>query len=84
MSVSQVDAVYDVVTSGFVQLGASDPKCISRSFLLRELCYAGQVWRCEGWKAVWWLGSDTVEFFDATGNPVSTLAIAAETTRRAA
>ncbi len=84
MDVSQADAVYDLVTRGFTELGASDPKCSSRSFLLRDLCYAGQVWRCEGWTAIWRLGAGSIEFFDAEGNPATTLSSVPEAARKAA
>ena len=47
MDAMQADAVYELVVQGFADLGAPTLKCVSRSFLLRNLCYAGQVFRCE-------------------------------------
>ena len=84
MDVLQADAVYQLVVQGFADLGASDPKCISRSILLRNLCYAGQVFRCEGWSAVWLIDGDSVEFFDATGKLAKSVKLPAETMIRKA
>jgi len=84
MGVSEADAVYELVTRGFIELGASDPERSTRSFLLHDLCYAGQVWRCEGWTAIWRLGIESVEFYDAAGNPVMTLSLVPEAAKRAA
>ena len=84
MTMPKVDAIYDLVVRGFTELGASNPKCIGRSFLLKDMNYAGQVWRCEDWKAVWWLGAETIQFFDAAGNPVTTLTLVPDVARKAA
>ena len=84
MDESQVDAVYELVLRTFAELGVSDPRCISRSFLLRDSCYAGQVWRCEAWQAIWLLDGDSVEFQDAAGNRVKTLSLVPEATKKAA
>ena len=84
MDESQVDAVYELVAKGFTELGVSDPRCISRSFLLRDSCYAGQVWRCEGFQAIWFLDGDSVEFQDAAGSRVKTLSLVPEAARKAA
>ncbi len=84
MDVSQADAVYKLVVQGFAELGASDPRCISRSFLLRDLCYAGQRYRCEGWQAVWLVDENSIDFYDAAGNPVKTLTLVTEMARKAA
>jgi hypothetical protein len=84
MDTTQTEAVYELVVRGFAELGASDPRCMSRSLLLRDLCYAGQAFRCEGWRAVWLIDGDSVEFYDATGNQVKTLSLAAEAARKAA
>ena len=84
MDESQVDAVYELVLRTFTELGVSNPRCISRSFLLRDSCYAGQLWRCEGFQAVWLLGRETVEFRDSAGNPVKSASLVAEITRKAA
>jgi hypothetical protein len=81
---TQADVVYELAVQGFTELGASDPKCISRSFLLRNMCYTGQRYRCEGWQAVWLLDGETVEFHDAAGNPVKTLTLVTEVARKAA
>jgi hypothetical protein len=69
---------------GFADLGATDPRCISRSFLLRDSCYAGQVWRCQGFQAIWLLDGDSVEFQDAAGSQVKTLSLVPEVERKAA
>jgi hypothetical protein len=80
----QADAVYELVVRGFADLGASDPKSISRSILLRNTCYAGQVFRCEGWRAVWLIDGNSVEFYDATGTPAKSVDLTAEATNRKA
>jgi hypothetical protein len=84
MDQSQADAVYELVAKGFAELGVSDPRCISRSFLLRDSCYAGQVWRCEGFRAIWLLDGDSVEFQHAAGSQVKTLSLVPEVERKAA
>lgn len=84
MDEAQADAVYQLVSRAFADMGVSDPRCISRSFLLRDSCYAGQVWRCEGFQAVWLLDGSSVEFLDATGNAVSSASLVAEATKKAA
>ncbi len=84
MDATQPDAVYELVTSGFADLGASDPRCISRSFLLRNTFYAGQVFRCEKWQAVWLHDNETVKFYDAAGNLVKTVGLAVEMVKKAA
>ena len=84
MNETQPDAVYELVVRGFTDLGASDPRCISRSFLLRDACYAGQAWRCEGRQAIWLLDSNSVEFEDAAANRVKTLSLVPQATGKAA
>jgi len=84
MDATQTDAVYELVVQGFAELGASDPRCIRRTFLLKDTHYAGQAFRCEGWRAVWLIDGDSVEFYDVTGNLVKTLSLAAEAVRQAA
>jgi hypothetical protein len=81
---TQADAVYELAVRGFTGLGAANPQCISRSILLRDLCYAGQRYWCEGWQAVWLIDEDSVEFHDAAGKPVKTLALVTEVARKAA
>jgi hypothetical protein len=84
MDSGQADAVYELVVQSFADLGASDPKGISRSILLRNLCYAGQAFRCEGWSAVWLIDGDSIEFYDAAGKLVKAVSLAGETMRKAA
>ena len=83
MDATQTEAVYELVVQGFTELGASDPRCISRGFLLKDRHYVGQTFRCDGWRAVWLIDGDSVEF-SATGNLVRTLRLAAEVARKAA
>ena len=83
-NVRQAAAVYELVVRGFADLGASDPKCVSRSILLRNMSYAGQVFRCEGFQAVCLIDGDSVEFSDATGTPAKSVTLAAETMNRKA
>jgi hypothetical protein len=84
MDTTQADVIYELVVQGFTELGASDPRCLSHSFLLRDMLYAGQVFRCESWQAVWLLDGETVKFYDAAGNLVKTLTVVAEVARKAA
>lgn len=84
MNAEQADAVYHLVSKAFTELGVSDPRCISRSFLLRDSCYAGQVFRCEGFQALWLLEGDAIEFRDAAGSLVRSANLVAEATRKAA
>ena len=84
MDATQALAVYELVAKGFAELGVSDPRSISRSFLLRDSCYAGQVWRCEGFQAIWFLDGPSVEFQDAAGSQVKTLSPVPEVERKAA
>ena len=84
MDIAQADAVYKLVAREFTELGVSDPRCISRSFLLRDSCYAGQVFRCEGFQAVWLVDYETVEFHDPAGGAVKSVSLIAEMTSKAA
>ncbi len=84
MDPTQAEAVYELVVRGFTDLGASDPRCISRSLLLQDMHYAGQTFRCDGWRAVWLVGGETVEFYDTTGNLVKSLSLVTEVARKAA
>jgi hypothetical protein len=84
MDATQAEAVYGLVVQGFAELGASNPRYISRAFLLKDGHYAGQAFRCDGWRAVWLIDGDAVEFYDATGNLVKTPRLASEVTRKAA
>ena len=69
---------------GFTDLGASNPHSISRSHLLREGHYAGQRFSCDGFRAVWWLGGDAVEFYDGSGSFLRSLSLAGALGRKAA
>ena len=84
MDPTQAGAVYELVVSGFAELGVSDPRDVRRSFLLRNLLYSGQLFRCEGWRAVWLLDRGTVEFFDAAGNLAKALTLPGEAAKKAA
>jgi hypothetical protein len=55
MDAAQADAVYQLMVKGFAHLGATDPRCTSRSFLLRDSCYAGQVWQYSAIARCWQL-----------------------------
>ena len=41
MGAAQTEAVHEVVVQGFAELGASDPRCVTRSILLKDTYYAG-------------------------------------------
>lgn len=84
MDTAQAEAVYELVSRTLPQLGVSDPRCISRSFLLRDSCYAGQIFRCEGFQAMWLLDGEVIEFRDAAGTLVRSASLAVATTRKAA
>ena len=84
MDAAQIEAMYQTVMQGFSDLGASNPQCVSRSMLLRNMFYVGQVFRCEGWSAVWMIDGNSVEFRDAAGKLVRTLSLAGETVIRKA
>ncbi len=81
---TQAKAVYELVASGFAELGTSDPRRINRSVLLKNLRYAGQTFRCEQWRALWLAGGESVEFYDAEGKLVKTLTLVTEVARKAA
>ena len=78
------EAVCELVVKGFTDLGASNPQSVSRSFLLRETHYAGERFRCDSLQAVWWLGGDAVEFYDASGRLLKSLSLAGASGRKAA
>lgn len=84
MDESQADIVYELVVKGFTDLGVSDPRLINRSFLLKQGLYAGQVWRCEGWQAIWLFDGSSLEFSDSTGNKVKAVPLIIEESRKAA
>lgn len=84
MNVTQADFLQQLMAMVFAELGASEPKCISRSFLLRNMHYAGQAFRCEGWQAVWLTDANSVEFFDAAGKLVRSVGLATELAKKAA
>jgi hypothetical protein len=84
MDATQAGTVYELVVNGFADLGISDPRSVSRSFLLRDLLYAGQLFRCEGWQAVWLFDRDAVEFYDAAGNLTKALTLVLEAAKKAA
>ena len=84
MDVTQADSVQQLVAMVFAELGASEPKCTSRSFLLRNMHYAGQTFRCEGWQAVWLTDGNSVEFFDAAGKLVRSVGLATGLAKKAA
>jgi hypothetical protein len=69
----QVEAVYALTSAGFAELGLPDPNRLHRTFLLRDMQYAGQRFDCDGWQAIWLLGSDSIDFYDEEGNLVKTL-----------
>jgi hypothetical protein len=84
MDATQTEAVSELVVKGFTDLGASSPQSTSRSLLLREGHYAGQRFSCDGFQAVWWLGGDAVEFYDASGRLLKSLNFAVTSGRAAA
>lgn len=80
MSNPQVEAVYALTSEGFAELGISDPNRVHRTFLLRDMQYAGQRFDCDGWQAVWLLGGHSVDFYDEEGRLVKTLPLDGEET----
>ncbi len=84
MDPTQTEAVYELVVRGFADLGAPDPRCVSRSLLLHGMHYAGQEFRCDGWRAVWLVGGETIEFYDAAGNLAKSVSLVTEAARNAA
>ncbi len=84
MDTPQAEAVYELVTRVFADLGAASPQQLNRSLLLRHGFYAGQVYRCEGWQAVWLIDKGCVEFSDCQGQPCRTVALLDEQVRMAA
>lgn len=83
MNTTQADALYELIATGFAELGVSDPRCLSRTFLLRNMQYAGQRYRCGDWQAVWLIDSNTADFYDAAGNHVNTLGQTPEILKKA-
>jgi hypothetical protein len=84
MDSTQIEAMYQIVVQGFADLGASNPQCVSRSILLRNMFYVGQVFRCEGWRAVWMIDGNSVEFYDTAGTLAKSASLAGETVNRKA
>jgi len=74
----QVEAVYALTSAGFAELGISDPNRFHRTFLLRDMQYAGQRFHCDGWQAVWLLGGHSIDFYDEEGRLVKTLPVDGE------
>lgn len=79
----QAEALQDLMVAGFAELGLSAPDRLHRTFLLRNMAYAGQRFCCGGWQAVWLLGGDSVDFYDEEGSLVKTLPLTGEENGRA-
>jgi len=69
---------------GFEALGAASPQVIRRAVLFRSLTFIGQQFECEGLRAVWLAGEETVTFHDAQGALLTTVCLEERPLKRAA
>jgi hypothetical protein len=74
--------LYQLLAQTFVELGATGP--MIRTFLLRDRYYAGQKFRCGGFKAVLPAGKDEIEFFDQAGALIRTVRVQLTDNQKAA
>ena len=76
--------LYRAVVEGFEALGAANPQAIRRAVLYRSLTFVGQQFQCEGLRAVWLAGEETVAFHDAQGELLRTVSLEERPLKKAA
>ena len=59
--------IYDLVVATFAKLGMPAPSDVCETFLIRDGCFIGHKFQCEGGYALWQSGWHAVEFYDETG-----------------
>jgi hypothetical protein len=66
----QHDAIIQLVTATFAELGAGDPQSFTPTILLREGFFVGYQFRCGELRAMWFADSNVLKFHGADGTLV--------------
>lgn len=80
----QPEPTLQIMTGGFVELGALCPKLVTRTTLLQDGLFIGQRFRCGALSATWLAESGLIEFHGANGELLRTVSLATATENKAA
>lgn len=84
MQPAETDSIYPLVSSGFEELGASDPNSITHGILLRDQFFVGHRFQCEGYEAICRMEEGLVEFYGQDSELLKTVPWGREALRKAA
>jgi hypothetical protein len=64
------DPIYQLLAAEFARLGVAGPRPISRTAIFHGRYFVGHLFRCEQLRAVWFVDSGVVKFYDANRKPL--------------
>jgi hypothetical protein len=61
----QSDSILQLLTDEFAQLGAAGVKHVTRTAIFHGRHFVGHLFRCEDLRAVWFVDTGVIRFYDA-------------------
>ena len=66
----QPDSISQLLASEFAQLGVVGPQPVSRTAIFHGRYFVGYLFRCEDLRAVWFVDSGVIRFYDRNRKPL--------------
>ena len=79
----QPDSISQLLATEFAQLGVVGPQPVSRTEILHGRYFVGYLFRCEDLRAVWFVDSGVIRFYDANRRPLREIKLDVEVKRAA-
>ena len=79
----QPDSISQLLATEFAHLGVVGPQSISRTAIFHGRYFVGYLFRCEDLRAVWFVDSGVIKFYDANRRPLREIKLDVEVKRAA-
>ena len=70
-----MSSIYDIVVATFARLGMPSPTDVWDTFLIKDGCFIGHKFHCDGGYAIWASGWGAVEFYAEDGTFLTLAAV---------
>ena len=79
----QPDSILQLLSAEFAQLGAVGTPFVRRTAIFHGRYFVGYLFRCEDLRAVWFVDSGVIRFYDANRRPLREIKLDAEVKKAA-
>ncbi len=79
----QPDSVSQILATAFGELGVVDPQPGDRTAIFHDRYFVGYLFRCGDLRAVWFVDTGVIKFYDADRKPLRTMKLWGQARRAA-